>query len=158
MFLCDYSRPEWPGVNEQLPTTAGACEVARKLKDVHDTRQQEDIQKEYQWRPSIKIVTEVRALDQQMTHEHLQWTLPSKIVWTKGHATASMPRFFCLFCFVSFDFFGGVLLLNFVLVERSQGQKVKSREQGHEWDWDAWCKPHKESKKIKIHNYSMYGK
>lgn len=79
---------------------------------------------------------EARASDQQMTHEHLRWTLTSKIVHTKGHATASMPRFFCLFCFVSCDFFL-VLLLNFVLVERSQGQKGKLREQGHEWDRDA---------------------
>lgn len=71
----------WVGPPQYPPHrwTAGACEVVGpaglKLQNLHDTRQQQDIQEEPQWRPSHEGAEEARCpWTRLMTHctEHSQ--------------------------------------------------------------------------------------
>ena len=80
-----------------------------KLQDLHDTGQQQIIQEESQWEPSINSVAETRGLEPD---RWLQLTSASKDVCDSLCCTmASMLKFFCFFLlyFILLNFIGEVV-------------------------------------------------
>lgn len=88
-------------------------------------------------------------------NEHLQvmfHVLKCVLCDSLCHTTASTMRLF----------FSLLILLYFILGEILQGQRVNTKGQGNEWDWDASCEIHKESikfilKKNRIQEQEMAG-
>jgi hypothetical protein len=159
----------WDGLLKNMHHlwTVGECKRASladpKTQDLNDPWKQQDNQDESQWGCSTDGIPEARDLEPYqwfiVITNHLQVKMCGQrdMLWdTMGHITALTMRCFAMFvcvcvcvcvcaraCMCTCVY---VYVCLFVLFqERLQVWRAGMTEQEDEWDWNTWCKTHKES-------------
>lgn len=149
----------WPSLQQPKPRTRQGYELAHTtihfvyglLEHVTQscrtstTWDNNSIQEEPQWGPSIESVVAARGLkpDQQLRNEHLQvkrkgWR--GLLLDALDRTAASMTRYFFFSSHFSFSF-----LFSFILgAGRLQGQRADTKGQGNEQNRDARCERHED--------------